>query len=65
MTISQYAPNACVIETRFVWGKNISEAMRLATEMEHYGWQIQGNPAPMTYNGQYGTGVSISRRNDD
>jgi hypothetical protein len=28
------------------------------------GWKIQGHPAPMTWNGNYGTGVAITRIND-
>lgn len=54
-----------MIETRYVWGKTITEAMNHAMAMEKIGWRIQGNPVPMFYNGEYGTGVSISRQNDD
>jgi hypothetical protein len=39
--------------------------MKKAFEMVDRGWMIQGNPAPMIINGQYGTGVSISRENDE
>jgi len=27
-------------------------------------WKVQGNPAPMSWNGQYGTGVAITRINN-
>lgn len=52
---------AAVLETNYIWGKTISDAMSLASEMERMGWVIQGNPAPMSWNGQYGTGISITR----
>lgn len=65
MNTSQSEPRCFVIETRYVWGKTITDAMGLAIEMEKYGWRIQGNPAPMSYNGIYGTGVSISRHGND
>lgn len=65
MRTSQYEPKSFVIETRYVWGMTVSDAMELAKAMEPYGWRIQGNPAPMSYNGKYGTGVSISRHNYD
>lgn len=64
MTTSRFAPKSLVIETRYVWGKTVSDAMNHAMQMETLGWRIQGNPAPMSYNGEYGTGVSISRAND-
>jgi hypothetical protein len=54
-----------VFETRYVWGSNLPEAMKKAFEMAERGWTIQGNPAPMIINGHYGTGVSISRENDE
>lgn len=54
-----------VFETRYVWGADLPAAMRKAFEMVDRGWQIQGNPAPMIINGQYGTGISISRENDE
>lgn len=64
MSISQSGGK--VIETRFVWGPNIEACMNEAQRVCQYGrWSIQGNPAPMTYNGIYGTGVAISRVNDD
>jgi hypothetical protein len=65
MTTSQSNPEPLLIETRFVWGKTITDAMRFAIELETKGWRIQGNPAPMTYNGLYGTGVSVSRKSND
>lgn len=52
---------AVVLETNYVWGSTIADAMSLASEMEALGWVVQGNPAPMSWNGQYGTGVSITR----
>lgn len=54
-----------VLETRFVWGPTIDAAMGLASSMEWRGWKIQGNPAPMFYNGVYGTGVSVTRVSND
>ncbi len=54
-----------MIETRYVWGKTITDAMTLASGMCQFGWRIQGNPAPMTYNGEYGTGVAVSRERND
>lgn len=58
--------SAKVIETRFVWGPNVEECMKEAQRMCQYGrWSIEGNPAPMTWKGQHGTGVSICRVNDD
>lgn len=65
MTTSPLSRKALVIETRYVWGKTISDAMTLAYEMGQHGWKIEGNPAPMSYDGQYGTGVAISRVNND
>jgi hypothetical protein len=65
MTTSRSRLDPVVIETRYVWGKTITDAMRRAMEMEQRGWKIQGNPSPMFYNGIYGTGVSISRGNND
>ena len=65
MNTSQSEPRSFVIETRFVWGKSITDAMELAMSMEKYGWKIQGNPAPMSFNGNHGTGVSISRHSYD
>jgi len=62
MTISPSSDNAVVLETRYVWASTIQEAMTKAQGM--VGWKIQGHPAPMTWNGQYGTGVSITRIND-
>lgn len=50
------------METRYVWGSNIAVAMEQAMLMEKGGeWKIQGNPAPMIFNGVHGTGVSITR----
>ena len=65
MNTSPSEPRSFVVETRYVWGKTITDAMKLATAMEQYGWRIQGNPAPMSFNGNYGTGVSISRHSND
>lgn len=65
MTTSQSSGKAFVLETRYVWGSNIAVAMEQAMHMEKGGeWKIQGNPAPMIWNGQYGTGVSITRINN-
>lgn len=55
-----------VIETRFVWGPNMESCMAKAQEMCQYGrWRIEGNPAPMLYAGAYGTGIAISRVNEE
>lgn len=55
---------AKIIETRYVWGPNMESCMDHAQAVCEYGrWFIQGNPAPMTFNGQHGTGVAISRVN--
>jgi hypothetical protein len=62
MTTSQLKCDAYVLETRYVWGRTIQDAMTKAYSMVD--WSVQGNPAPMTYNGQYGTGVAITRVND-
>jgi hypothetical protein len=35
--------------------------MTLAAELQMLGWEVQGNPSPMVWNGEYGTGVSITR----
>lgn len=59
--VNSYA-DAFVLETRYVWGRTIQDAMTMAHGM--VGWKIQGNPAPMIWNGQYGTGVSITRINN-
>lgn len=64
MTISLLNDKSAVLETRYVWGVNIEETMKHAMAMEKHGnWQIQGNPAPMTWNGRPGMGVSITRVN--
>lgn len=64
MSISRYA--AKVIETRFVWAPTVEGCMEQARFMqERHGWHIEGNPAPMTWAGQYGTGIAISRVNDE
>lgn len=65
MNTSPSKPKSFVIETRYIWGETIADAMNLASDMEAYGWKVQGNPAPMSFNGKYGTGVSISRHNHD
>lgn len=54
-----------VIETRYVWGSNVTAAMKHAMYMQQFGWEIQGNPAPMSYDGIHGTGVTISRKIND
>lgn len=63
MNTSQSKPEviSVVLSTNFVWGKTIADAMTLAQKMGELGWVIQGNPAPMTWNGSYGTGVAITR----
>jgi hypothetical protein len=62
--MSTLRSEAKVIETRYVWGPNMESCMAEAQAMCKYGrWSIQGNPAPMTFNGQHGTGVPISRVN--
>lgn len=48
------------IMTMFCWGPTVEEAMREAHNWEKQGWVINGNPAPMTWDGEHGTGVSIS-----
>jgi hypothetical protein len=50
-----------LLETRYVWGPTVAEAMELAQQLEWRGWIIQGNPSPMIWNGRYGTGVSVTR----
>lgn len=61
--ILRYA--ARVIETRYVWAPTVEGCMARAQSMTDSGWAIQGNPAPMTWCGQFGTGVAISRVNDE
>jgi hypothetical protein len=66
VTTNTSPSSAKVIETRYVWGTNIESCMNKAQEMCRYGrWRIEGNPAPMTWAGTHGTGVSISRVNDE
>jgi len=56
---------ARVIETRYVWGPTVESCMNKAQAMcQYWAWRIEGNPAPMTWAGQQGTGVAISREND-
>lgn len=63
MNTSRYA--ARVMETRYVWGPTVESCMEKAMHMQNnLGWRIEGNPAPMTLYGEYGTGVAISREND-
>lgn len=50
-----------VIETRFIWAPTIQEAMNKAADMAFSGWTVEGNPAPMTLSGEYGTGISVVR----
>lgn len=61
MNTSQSKSSAVVLETRYVWGRTIQDAMDQAMIMGYSGWKIQGNPAPMIWNNEYGTGVSITR----
>lgn len=61
MNITTSRSRAKVIEVRYVWAPTIAEAMELAQNMSFRGWKIQGNPAPMVWNDQYGTGVTIMR----
>lgn len=49
-----------VIMTLFVWGPTVEEAMAEAQLHVAMGWKIHGNPAPMEWDGEHGTGVSIS-----
>ena len=49
------------METIYVWGETLPDAMNHAISLEKFGWRIQGNPAPMFFDGKFGTGVSISR----
>jgi hypothetical protein len=64
MSTSQSSVDGVILETRYVWGKTLASAMGKAMAEEKNGWKIQGNPAPMIFNGHYGTGVSITRIND-
>lgn len=60
------AKKAKVIETRYVWGPDMETCMKEAQRMCKYGrWHMEGNPAPMMYNGEHGTGVAISRINEE
>lgn len=52
---------AAALETNYIWGRTIADAMTLAAELQMLGWEVQGNPSPMVWNGEYGTGVSITR----
>jgi hypothetical protein len=61
MTTNTSQSKARVLETRYVWAPTIAEAMELAQQQEFRGWRIQGGPVPMIWNGQYGTGVAITR----
>lgn len=64
--MSTLQSSAKVIETRFVWGPNVEACMKEVQRMCQYGrWSIEGNPAPMTWQGQHGTGISICRVNDE
>lgn len=65
MNTSPQKPKAVVIETRYVWGENLPTAMEMAMAMQALGWNIEGNPAPMIWQGRYGTGVSITRISND
>ena len=61
MTTSPSKPKAFLLETRYVWGETVSDAMTHAMALETFGWKIQGNPAPMNWNAKYGTGVAVTR----
>lgn len=50
---------------KYVWGKTIQEAMDKAYELKMRGWVIEGNPCPMFFRGEYGTGVTIVRIADE
>lgn len=63
MTTSQ--PKSEVFEIRYVWGPTITEAMELAQWLEKSDWIIHGNPAPMIYKGNYGIGVTLTRKSND
>lgn len=57
--------NAKVLEMKHVWGKTIQEAMDKAYELKMRGWVVEGNPCPMFFRGEYGTGVTIVRIADE
>lgn len=60
------SPSRCrVVETKYIWAPTIQEAMDKARSMEPDGWHVEGNPAPMTLKGEYGTGISITRATND
>lgn len=61
----KWRKKAYILETRYVWGEDLESAMERALAARKHGWEVQGNPAPMVYNGQYGTGVSITRMSHD
>jgi hypothetical protein len=61
MTTNTSQSKARVLETRHVWAPTIAEAMALAQQQQFRGWRIQGPPGPMVWDGQYGTGVLITR----
>jgi len=63
MTTSQ--SRSKVVETKYIWAPTIQEAMDMAAQMKPHGWFIEGNPAPMTLQGRYGTGISITRATND
>lgn len=65
MSTLQSKPKAYLLETLYVWGETVSDAMTFAGNMSMRGWRIQGNPSPMFWNGKYGTGVSVTRIADD
>lgn len=66
MTTSRSSGKAKVIETRYVWAPDIESCMAEVRRVCQYGrWRAEGNPAPMTYGGEYGTGIAISRVNEE
>lgn len=65
MNTSQSKSRPLILETRFVWGETVPDCMERAQSMRMRGWMIQGNPAPMMWNGKHGTGVSVTRVSTD
>ena len=65
MNTSPQKPKSVLLETRYVWGESLPDAMNMATMMQRLGWTIEGTPAPMTWNGRHGTGVAITRVSND
>jgi len=65
MTINTSQSKARLLESRLVWAPTLAEAMALAQQLEWRGWRIQGNPSPLFWNGNYGTGVTVTRISND